>query len=248
MDAIAFVMFLTWVFATAVLLLTFVRPFRTAFARGFLAPRKLPLRRARWTLGLAATLAFALFMVIVVNEAPPPPSPQSATSEATSVAMPNSEQTFIGIVEGFERAYDSAATSGANELQMSNLRAQRAAKIGSSMTSAEAQDWIGTLDELGTNGEGKAYVSIKLEGSDKIKVKTWNNAVSDIEGGTLIPMDTQMYSVLSRLSTGQTVAFSGSFLPSGQDGFRETSLTESGSMTDPDFLMLFSSIQLSQKP
>jgi len=84
MDAIAFVMFLAWVFAAAVWLLTFVRPFRTAFARGFLAPRKLPLRSARWRLGVAAMSAFALFMVIIVNE----PNSKDEHAAATTTPTP----------------------------------------------------------------------------------------------------------------------------------------------------------------
>jgi hypothetical protein len=87
MDALAFVMFLAWIFATAVWLLTFVRPFRTAFARGFLAPRKLPLRSARWRLGVAAISAFTLFMVIVVNE-PQPQRPSLPLRQSKKVSRP----------------------------------------------------------------------------------------------------------------------------------------------------------------
>ena len=51
--------------------------------------------------------------------------------------------------------------------------------------------------------------------------------------------------MLSELSEGDFVRFSGRFLPddSGPDHLEESSLTERGSMMEPEFLMVFEAVE-----
>jgi hypothetical protein len=107
-----------------------------------------------------------------------------------------------------------------------------------------------------TTSDGSASVSITL--ADGVTVNTWNNAFSDdivTQAGvqTLIPQGTKLYSALSELAVGAKVTFSGEFIRSNdfatfQDSIEETSLTEEGSMTDPEFLMHFRSIKPDDEP
>jgi hypothetical protein len=99
---------------------------------------------------------------------------------------------------------------------------------------------------LGTNSDGKAYISIRLSGSESIVVKTWNNAISDFEDETLINQGTSMYSALSELSERTSVTFSGDFIPDAKDHIKEASLTEEGSMTEPEFLIRLRTIKQNQ--
>ncbi|MNF12751.1 hypothetical protein D3C80_2143530 [compost metagenome] len=60
--------------------------------------------------------------------------------------------------------------------------------------------------------------------------------------GTLIDKGTPLYSALLTMSVGDAVTVSGGFLPSEEDGVKETSLTIRGSMSDPEFLFRFNDI------
>jgi hypothetical protein len=162
----------------------------------------------------------------------------SGTQPPVSEVIPKGEEAFIEVVQSFERQYEAAP----NDLKKSARRTERARAIATILSRfGPPRRWIGTIDDIGTNSEGKAYVSIKLGGSEVI-VKTWNNFVSDVEDQTLINQGTNMYSVLSELSNGSTIAFSGEFIPAAKDHIKEVSLTEQGSMTEPEFLIRFRTI------
>jgi len=163
----------------------------------------------------------------------------SGTQPAVSEVIPRAEEAFIDAVQSFERQYEAAP----NDLKKSALRTERAHAIASILSRyGSPHRWIGTITDVGTNSDGKAYVSIKLGGSEVI-VKTWNNAVSDIEDETLISQGTKMYSVLSELSEGSIITFSGDFIADAKDHIREASLTEAGSMSEPEFLIRLRTIK-----
>jgi hypothetical protein len=68
MEALVGLLSLVWLLLLIGLILTFVRPARLAIARGILAPYHLPLRRVRWTLGLAAMALFITIGIIARAE------------------------------------------------------------------------------------------------------------------------------------------------------------------------------------
>jgi hypothetical protein len=97
--------------------------------------------------------------------------------------------------------------------------------------------------------EAKAAALAALPDSEKkyddveVEVKTWNNALSDITDNTLIPQTSKTYDTLSELGRGKRIKFSGSFINGDEkNGFRESSLSEQGSMTDPEFIFRFSQV------
>src|SRR5699024_4855963 len=106
------------------------------------------------------------------------------------------------------------------------------------------QDWIGTVETVDANGEGKAVVVISIE--DDIELGTWNNAFSDISDNTLIEQGDPLYDAALEIATGDTVRLSGTLKHSseGHDACYYTSnLTEVMSIESPDYIMNFSDLQ-----
>lgn len=150
--------------------------------------------------------------------------------------MPDSQRAFMNAVRKGQEAYKA----GQNDMAKGASRPMRARELCSTLRSGRADGWVGTVYSLSSNGDGKGVLTINL-GND-IYVKTWNNAISDISDHTLIEPDTQLFSKASALREKQAVAFSGSFSKDSTDCFRESSMTISGSMREPEFIMRFSQV------
>jgi len=159
------------------------------------------------------------------------------TKEQPVVTMPADELQFIKTVEKYILSFRGAK----NELQESALRDQRKDDIAKTISGRVASSWVGEINQLETNMEGKAILSIKI--SPDIEIKTWNNAFSDINANTLISKGSALYSSLVELSPNQQVVFSGSFFSSQTDYVEETSMTIEGSMSNPEYLFKFKSVK-----
>lgn len=160
------------------------------------------------------------------------PNPQTKNQSLESL-MPEDQLRFIGVVTEYVSGFKTAK----NELQQSAMRDQRKGEILSTLGSYSVSSWVGTINQLETNTEGKAILSVRI--SPDIEIKTWNNALSDMASNTLIEKGTPVFSSLFNLSSGQSVKFSGSFFPSETDSIQETSMTIDGSMSNPEFLFKF---------
>ena len=190
-----------------------------------------------------------LVIISMIPKAPEQPnaSPQqSAISEIKpqiSYQIPPGQSNLISTVNDFVSPYRNAP----NELKKSALRTQRGNSLGEALgNSRQATDWVGTIKSMSTNNEGKAILEIALlqNGGTPIMVKTWNNALSDIMDNTLIPQESSLFTAISELSKNDLVYFSGNFLVSDKSDFiKEGSLTELGSMTEPEFLFRFKSVK-----
>ena len=156
------------------------------------------------------------------------------------ISLPDKETAFIQAIQSVKAEYDAAP----NELRKSAVRTKRGKLIQKALGgSRNVSDWVGVLSDMETSGEGKAILEIKLEGTD-IQVGTWNNSLSDMFDNTLIPQESPIYSAASQLKEGDRIVFSGTFLPTdANDYVKETSLTESGSMSSPEFILKFKAIK-----
>jgi hypothetical protein len=204
------------------------------------------LRMALWL-----KIAIAIIVFIVISQLPDISTPKNTaestagrtrrTTETTSPAIvdirPEEQRQFEDVVATYSQQFDKAQ----NELQESTYRRDRMNAIKALNINSQVNDWTGTLYTLGTNSEGKAHITIRL--NNNLSVGTWNNAFSDIGSNTLISMDSDLYKALYDMKTRQKVRFSGTFVRSDTDYFRETSLTIRGAMKNPDFLMQFSSVE-----
>lgn len=154
--------------------------------------------------------------------------------------IPTEQAHFIKVVSEYARGFKGVK----NELQQSAMRDQRKEALSGSLNDYSVTSWIGTINQLETNTEGKAILSVRI--SPDIEIKTWNNAFSDIASNTLIEKGSSLYGRLFDLSVGQKIEFSGDFFPSETDFVEETSMTIDGSMRNPEFLLKFKSVKLIQ--
>lgn len=166
--------------------------------------------------------------------APPPPPP--------SDPLPAAQQGFCEAIKTADAAYRSAQGDGANELKLSKLRTARKAAVTAAVKGGSFKDWVGAIDGLQTTGDGKAILSIKLKCDADVKLSTWNNTLSDMMDNTLIEQTSKLYDAIAELGEGTKVKVSGKFVGGDVDGYRESSMTEMGSMTDPDYKVRFSGI------
>lgn len=108
----------------------------------------------------------------------------------------------------------------------------------------DLQSWAGKVTRLKTNSDGLGVVAIAI--GDGVHFATWNNMLSDGGDNTLIDPSTPIFEKLATLKEGDRIRFSGLlFRDSTTDCFREMSLTMSGSMDAPEFLMRFTDIEFS---
>ena len=73
-------------------------------------------------------------------------------------------------------------------------------------------------------------------------VGTWDNALSDVVDNTLLDPNSPVFGQAQALHEGQKVRFSGRFVTSDTDCVEEMSLTLSGSIKDPEFVLVFTSV------
>lgn len=177
-----------------------------------------------------------------VAEAPPAPPEPVAPPPPPADPLPSSQQAFCDAVKMGADGYQAAQSDGANQLKLSKLRTVRKSAVASAVKGGAFKDWVGTVDGLQTTGDGKAILSIKLTCEADVKVSTWNNTMSDIMDNTLISQSSSLYDAIAEFGEGAKVKVSGKFASGDVDGFRESSMTESGSMTDPDYKVRFSGI------
>jgi hypothetical protein len=163
-------------------------------------------------------------------------TPETLPSVRTSSDVPFAEMALIRASQAALSQYKT----GENDMQKGAARPMRAQAICSVLTSKQAQDWVGTVYTLDTNGEGKGVLSVLI--APDIYVATWNNALSDVSDGTLIDPRSNVFTVASQLRTGQKIRFSGQFFASETDCIEERSLTLGGSITEPEYVIKFGSV------
>jgi len=101
----------------------------------------------------------------------------------------------------------------------------------------EIKGWEGVISDISTNKGGDlASVSIR----------------SGVRGfwvyyksGLVIKRGSRLYTVLEAMAEGDSLTFSGNFLPAKAKGYREMSLTERGSLDEPWFQVVFTDIRRS---
>ncbi len=103
-------------------------------------------------------------------------------------------------------------------------------------------NWAGKIVRLETDQGGDyLYLSIvsSKDGFNKIYYKTWNNSLSDIGHNTVIKKGSTLYNQVANFKIGDFVKFSGEFIKSERKGLKEASLTEEGSLQEPEFIVRF---------
>ncbi|MFL1475423.1 hypothetical protein [Pseudomonas grimontii] len=156
----------------------------------------------------------------------------SAETKTVKATVSDFQRGFIETVQDYSTQYEAAP----NELKKSSVAKKRIdafAKLQGDPR--KIAGWYGTIQKLGTNGDGDAFITIRLL-VDNITVSTWNNSISDAGSNTLIKNGSPVYEALSEMSEGNVVKFSGAL-------GKAKNLSERARMTEPDFLFKFSKVE-----
>ena len=162
---------------------------------------------------------------------------QTSTIDENPVEVIDTESNFINTINQYTQMFNN----GTNDFVKGSTRVNRA-KALCKMNIFSVKNWKGTISNLSSNSSGLGVVAIQI--ASGITLTTNNNSFSDSISTvqTLIHPNDPLYSVISSLSQGQEVKFSGMFLHDDDDCFNEQSLTQEGSMTEPEFTFKFTNI------
>ncbi len=162
----------------------------------------------------------------------PPPPTDADKLAALAPQQPKDEAAFTKAVGDARTAYDKAGDDDRASLQSS-----RAAAICAAVKKPDVKGWVGAVKEVDRDPGGRTILSIALP--DGTLVKTWNNAMSDIDDKTLILAGTPLAAAVGKLAVGDPVRFSGTFFSDEPDCYRSSRLSLDQSMTEPSFLFRF---------
>lgn len=190
---------------------------------------------------------FAILTIVSCDDNQGPASASTSQTQAPSpsvvpavarveVPFPANEKEFILAIQQGQIAFRSAP----NEMAQGGTRSKRRTAICQSLPQISVSDWVGRIETLSSNSDGKGVLEISL--APDIRVKTWNNDFSDSASHTLIDPSSSLFGTVSQMRKGDQVVFSGAFFPSDVDCVTETSMSLEGSMTDPEFLFRFLSV------
>lgn len=164
--------------------------------------------------------------------------PVTVAETHSEPSLPTKQTEFISIINGARDAYSNAA----NEMLEGKVRVDRKQKLCKLLNRGRVDGWIGTIHELGSSSEGKGTLAIEID-NEGIRIKTWSNDFSDIVDNSMINPNSTLFEMVSHMREGDRVMFSGGFYQSKEDCFREVSITQQGSVMDPEFLFRFSAVK-----
>lgn len=164
------------------------------------------------------------------------PEPVPARQDPIPSQAPR-QDAFVETIRKFKAAYGGAQ----NDMLRGATRPARGSELCGVLPSGTVTDWTGEIARLSSNNDGKGVVSIKV--ADGVYMKTWNNALSDFGDRTMIDTTSPLFARVAALAVGQAVRFSGDLVRSDLDCFREGSLSVSGAMTEPEFIIRFTDIK-----
>lgn len=147
--------------------------------------------------------------------------------------IPSEQSEFVRIIENARAAYNAAQ----NDMAKGGIRSERKQAICNLLKSGYKENWIGSINELSSNSEGKGVLSVSI--GEKITLETWNNALSDFSAQTLIDPHSELFKTVSKLQEGDEIVFSGHFFAGDNDCIEEQSFTLNGSLKTPSFTFQF---------
>ena len=166
-----------------------------------------------------------------------PGEPATPTAVPVTVQLPLDEAALVRIISDSQR--DAEASE--NDMQKGGVKHRRDKAICSLMQDLSVDNWVGTLKKIDANSDGKGVLEIAV--AKDVQVGTWNNDFSDMSDHTPIEPGSPLFQTASSMKEGQAISFSGRFFP-GREGdcLKESSMTLSGKLSEPEFIFRFSSI------
>jgi hypothetical protein len=150
---------------------------------------------------------------------------------------PAAEAEFIRIVSSAQ----NQARGANNDMQKGGIKAERDRAICLVMQNLGIQGWTGRVSKIDANSDGKGVLVIEI--AKDIFVKTWNNSFSDVMDNTLLEPGSPVFVAASAMQKGTPVSISGEFVKgSSGECIKESSLSLSGKLRDPEFVFRFNSV------
>jgi hypothetical protein len=154
-------------------------------------------------------------------------------SACSNKEMPPDELVFARIISHWREAYSEAR----NDFQREPMRAARGSELCQKVNPTVNQ-WSGTVHKIFATSDNEAYIQIRISTHARL-------------GPELISRDVRLFQSVKNLGDGDRVVVSGRFIrvvdnpkyANKADCFRESSLTEGGSLDDPEYDFLFSEIR-----
>ena len=164
-------------------------------------------------------------------------SSTSIQSAIETPPYPPIEKQFIEIVSKAQQESHNAD----NDMMRGGIKNVRDKALCSLFTNLSIENWIGKIKSLDANSDGKGVLEIEI--AQSIVIKTWNNSLSDISDNTLLDPSSKLFQSLSLMKRGNKVQFSGRFF-NGIEGdcIEEGSLTLTGKINEPEFILSFSDV------
>lgn len=160
------------------------------------------------------------------------------TAGGSPATAPDSQQEFLDAVKRGQ-----TAVRDGNDLTLVTAARDRAGDVCALLRPSRGavEDWVGTLQDVGTVSGGKqGEVSVAV-GND-VKVHTWGRESEDGKDNTLVDPNSDVYRALADLKSGDKVRFSGVFVPRGATCFQETSVFARNGMLTPGFVFRFTAV------
>lgn len=187
-----------------------------------------------------------------VAEAAPTPPTESPTADASvtpgdadsapieAASQSPTPSALEAIVAHYADAYDQASSDFAKGAEV----ARRNAAICKLLPSLDVTNWPATIDTLSSNHDGLGVLYVRI--GPHTKLETYNNALSDIGSDTLIKPSEPFFDRLAEMHESEPVIVSGHFFRDQNSCIEESSLTQSGSMENPDFIFKFTDVRAAQ--
>jgi hypothetical protein len=166
-----------------------------------------------------------------------PPTPPVGSSGTARRDDNTDEAAFVSAINDARSEYNN----GSNDMAKGAARVHRREHLCQLIQNMAVRGWTGTIAKLSSSSSGKGVLAVTI--GPKITIGTTNNEFSDSINHTLLSPSSNVFQQVVSLSKDQRIVFSGSFLPGDTDCVQETSLTQEGSMTDPEFQFLFTDVR-----
>ena len=162
----------------------------------------------------------------------------SLMTPAQAAIAPTQQKKFVEIIVKGKKEYEDAKTDLKSSVALRN-RDKAACAV---LRSLNATNWVGKIEDIGANGEGKAYIQIEI--ASGIRLQTWSNSFSDMNDNTLIPENSKVFNAIMDGDEGSPITFSAKFIKGTKTCLKGTNLTEYFYATDPKFVVKITAAKL----
>lgn len=142
-----------------------------------------------------------------------------AQAQTATPQPPPEEQALMDVLSKYNRLYDAAP----NDIQQAKLSPEFVAEFCSKIPTSPVSKWVGTIDTLNSSDDGGINLKLQLTAenfySSSLGLGLWMGNIdaqypnTQPHAATEIAPNTPLFNTVSNMRVGDTVIFSGSFIP-----------------------------------